>query len=173
MKKSSDNPKAIRWLLIAVEILAAVAILAIILPTVLRERVREDVTASEAEAALHEAAAPGEDETMKAPGNALELPKTYGIDPSSLEGFYFRLPASNMDVMEEVFLIAPSEKEAKECLTALEERLAARKKDFESYGVEQMKYLNGAVVRQKGRYAFLIISLNAEEKQEALLKLLR
>ena len=164
--------KTLRILLATSEIIAFLLILALILPALFRERVREDVEISQIQAALEQVTDPSESEKMKAPGTASDLYRIYRVDASSLEGFYLRLPASNMDVTEQVFLIAKTPEEAAKYREQLDARLGSRKKDFESYGTEQMKYLDRAVVLQKGKYVFLIISPEAEEKKQAILEVM-
>lgn len=165
--------KTIRTLLVVSEVTAFLVILALILPSLFRERIREDVEISQVRTALEEATGPEESGNLKEEGKAADLYRIYRIDAASLEGFYLRLPASNMDVTEQVFLAAKTPEEARACSEKLKERLESRKRDFESYGTDQMRDLNHAVVLQKGKYAFLIISPEAEKKKEALMEVLK
>lgn len=165
--------KTVRMLLILSEAAAVLVIAAIILPILLRERIRDDVTIAQVQELLDEQRSPAEEELLKAPGTAADLRRVYRIFDLSSEYYYLRLPASNMDVTEEIFLIADSPEKAEDYQAKLNARLASRKNDFESYGTEQMKVLNQAQVVRKGNYVFLIISPDAEAKREALLKWMR
>ena len=170
LKKRRKN---VRTIMILSEMLAFSVIVAFMLPILLKGRIRDDLTVSMVQQVLEEHTSPAEEELLKAPGTTADLRRVYRIFDLSSENCYLRLPASNMDVTEEIFLIADSPEAAETYREKLNARLESRKRDFESYGTEQMKILNQAVVVQKGRYAFLIISPDAEAKKEALLKLMR
>ena len=161
--------KTIRTAMIVAEIVAGLLILALILPVLLKERVRGDVTVPEIRQALESVTYAGEADTLKQPGDAMDVRRIYRINDPAPDSFYVRLPESNMDVTEEIFLIAENEESAEDYLVRLEQRLDSRKRDFESYGTDQMKLLDSAVIERKGKYVFLIISPKAEEKKSAIL----
>ena len=147
---------------IMLEITAALAFIIFIM--VIREKpVRPDAKISEFAEAFSEII---EDNGGWSKAGVQELRKYYGISGEEISDFLIYLPASNMDASELLLVIMKDEEQADSIKKAMEKRLEGQKNVFESYGVDQMKLLNGAVLCIKGRYGLFISSERAKDVEK-------
>ena len=88
------------------------------------------------------------------------------LDTASLTDSSYYLCASGAYPDEIAFFKFDSADSAKNALDALNERLATRKEQYETYTPEEFYKLEGAVVGQSGSYAYyLVTSDNARAKE--------
>ena len=163
MKKKTDRSLNRKFLLLEI---AAVLILVVFLVGISEKPVREDVTLEELRAPIADIL---EETTSWNEKGVQEFRKYYGLSAEDMEGFLIYLPASNMDASECLLVVMKDESQAEDVKKAMETRLENQKKVFESYGVDQMRLLNNAVICVKGRYGLFISSEKAEEVKKSFL----
>ncbi|MEG1715174.1 MAG: DUF4358 domain-containing protein [Lachnospiraceae bacterium] len=95
-----------------------------------------------------------------------ELRKYYGLNAKDYDGTLFYHSKSSMGVEELLLIKVKNNSQTEAVEKAIEQRVDAQKKNFEGYGVEQMKLLNDAVWEIRGNYIFLSIAKNAETVQK-------
>ena len=91
------------------------------------------------------------------------LKRLYGLSTGDFDNVILYYPTTNMGA-EEIFLVKLSDVSQKDAvLAAIESRLAAQKKSFDGYGVEQTELLNNCVIDAPGNYILYVVHPDAKQ----------
>lgn len=96
-----------------------------------------------------------------------ELKQYYRLNAKDFEGAALYLAESAMEVEEVLLIKTKDEAQTEEVQKAAEQRLSARKADFEGYGAKQMKLLQSAALEVRGNYVLLAVSADADTFKKA------
>ncbi|MBR5738507.1 MAG: DUF4358 domain-containing protein [Lachnospiraceae bacterium] len=132
--------------------------------------VRDDVSVAELEEKL---ILKSNDPSNMNPAGAQKLKSLYGLTGIDSENFALYVPATNMDAQEFLLVRCSSAEEAESVAQAMRDRIRAQTAAFESYGVEQMVLIRGAVVDVQGLYCLYSSDLNSSAIRSEFRKLLR
>lgn len=95
-----------------------------------------------------------------------DLMQFIGIDYSDINSFVYYQSSEAMGVDELLIIKLEHKSDAPQIDEAIENRISAQIKAFESYGPEQVKRLKNAVVSNKGRYVFYCTAKNPDSYEE-------
>lgn len=105
-------------------------------------------------------------QTVQQAGNRL-IRRFYGLNAADYTNVILYYPVTNMGA-EEIFLIQlDDQSQSAEVVQAIEARLAAQKKSFTGYGIEQMELLENSIINVQGNYILFVVNPNAKEIDQA------
>ena len=145
----------IKYKFILLEI-ASVLIFILFIILISDKPVREDVSLAELSDSIERL----EENSAWKESDAQGLRKYNGLSAVEYEDFLLYLP------------VMKDESQASEVKAAMESRLKNQKNVFESYGVDQMKLLNNAVISVKGRYALFAVCEQAENVEKSFISVM-
>ena len=107
----------------------------------------------------------GDDNTIK---------RLYGLDPTEYENVALYWPTSNMDAQELLLVQLKDLSQQEAVKKAVESRLAAQKKSFDGYGVQQYALLTeSSVTDVRGNYVLYVVHPDASTIDAAFLAALK
>jgi len=95
----------------------------------------------------------------------MRLKRSFGLNPADYAEVIYYAPNNTMSV-NEFFLVKVSDEQKDQVHSAIEERIATQKVNFDGYGTDQTDLLNHAVILQDGPYMGLLIGENAQAMAE-------
>ena len=103
-------------------------------------------------------------------GTAQDLKKYYGLNANDYNGIMLYIPDDVMSVNEILVVRVNDENQVETVEAAVEARLAAQKKNFAGYGVEQTGLLRSAIEESRGYYVLFAVSKDADRIEAAFKK---
>lgn len=95
------------------------------------------------------------------------IKRFYGLDANDYVNVILFYPVTNMGA-EEIFLVQlKDQSQSANVVEAIERRLAAQKKSFEGYGIEQTVLLDNCIISDQGNYILFVVNSNAKEIEQA------
>ncbi len=92
--------------------------------------------------------------------------RNFGLTAADYSGVMYYASDASMSADEVLLIRVKSDDQVQEVTAAIEERIAARKNDFEGYAPEEANLLDNAVLSVRGRYIFYAVSADAQQYLE-------
>ena len=92
--------------------------------------------------------------------------RAFGLSGADYEGVMYYSSEFSISAEEVLLIKVNDESQVQEVREAIEERVEARKNDFDGYAPEEVKLLEDAVQSVRGTYIFFAAAPNAEEYLE-------
>ena len=106
--------------------------------------------------------------TMQEADNQM-VKRLYGLDPDAYEGVLLYYPTTNMGA-EEILLVKLKDTSQQETVkTAMEDRVATQKANFDGYGISQYEMLEQCVIETRGNYMLLVVAADTSSVRQAFL----
>ena len=106
--------------------------------------------------------------TMQEADNQM-VKRLYGLDPDAYEGMLLYYPTTNMGA-EEILLVKLKDTSQQETVkTAMEDRVATQKANFDGYGISQYEMLEQCVIETRGNYMLLVVAADTSSVRQAFL----
>lgn len=106
--------------------------------------------------------------TMQEADNQM-VKRLYGLDPDAYEGALLYYPTTNMGA-EEILLVKLKDTSQQETVkTAMEDRVATQKANFDGYGISQYEMLEQCVIETRGNYMLLVVAADTSSVRQAFL----
>lgn len=106
--------------------------------------------------------------TMQEADNQM-VKRLYGLDPDAYEGVLLYYPTTNMGA-EEILLVKLKDTAQQETVkTAMEDRVATQKANFDGYGISQYEMLEQCVIETRGNYMLLVVAADTSSVRQAFL----
>lgn len=106
------------------------------------------------------------------PADSNMVKRLYGLNPSDYDGLVLYYPVTNMDAQELLIVKLHDTSQQETVAAAVEARVAAQKKSFDGYGVEQFALLEDSITEISGNYVLFIAHPNAKDVLNAFKKAL-
>ena len=103
-------------------------------------------------------------------GDEQLLRRLYGLSAGELKHWVLYTAQDNMDVEELLLVEAAEEGQVSQIRQAIEKRVETQKNNFEGYGPEQLKLIEGYVLWESDPYLLFVISENAEAAKSGFVK---
>ena len=103
-------------------------------------------------------------------GDEQLLRRLYGLNAGELKHWVLYTAQDNMDVEELLLVEAAEEGQVSQIRQAIEKRVETQKNNFEGYGPEQLKLIEGYVLWESDPYLLFVISENAEAAKSGFVK---